>query len=94
MKKQRRGRRTSAARDERHYWLDEPRNVNRIVYALCAVCGLLLVIDPLIHKHGPFAIEHWLGFYGIFGFLACVALVFIARQLRRILMRPEDYYDD
>ena len=94
MKKERRGRRMSAAREERRYWLDEPRNVNRIVYALCAICGLLLVIDPLVHKHGPFAIEHWLGFYGIFGFLACVALVLIARQLRRILMRPEDYYDD
>ena len=33
------------------------------------------------------------GFYGIFGFVACVALVLIAKQLRRVLMRPEDYYD-
>ena len=94
MKEEARGRRTSAAQGERRYWLDEPRNVDRIVYALYAVCGLLIVIDPLVHKHGPFAIGHWLGFYGIFGFLACVALVFIARQLRRIVMRQEDYYDD
>jgi hypothetical protein len=33
------------------------------------------------------------GFYGWFGFVACVALVLIAKQLRRIVMRPEDYYD-
>ena len=26
-------------------------------------------------------------------FLACVALVLIAKQLRKVLMRPEDYYD-
>ena len=57
------------------------------------VCGLLLVIDVFVPKHGPFAIEHIYGFYGIFGFLACVALVLIAKQLRRVLMRPEDYYD-
>ena len=31
--------------------------------------------------------------YGIFGFVACVALVLIAKQLRKVLMRREDYYD-
>lgn len=84
----------AAAKDARRYWLDEPRNVDRIVYALYAVCALLLVIDPLIHKHGPFAVEHWFGFYGIYGFVGCVALVLGAKELRKLLMRPEDYYDD
>ena len=82
-----------ALADEPPRWLDDPRNVNRIVYALYAVCALLLVIDPLVEKHGPFAIEHWLGFYGIFGFVGCVFLVLAAKGLRRIVMRPEDYYD-
>lgn len=81
-------------RGEKRYWLDEPRNVDRIVWALYAVCGILLVIDPLIHKHGPFAVEHWFGFYGIYGFVACVGLVLAAKELRKLLMRPEDYYDD
>lgn len=85
---------SSVTQEEKQYWLDDLRNVNKIVYALYAVCGLLLVIDPLIHKHGPFAIEHWFGFYGIYGFVACVALVLAAKELRRILMRSEDYYDD
>ena len=88
------GKRSAAAEGEKRYWLDDLRNVDKIVYALYAICGVLLVIDPFIHKHGPFAIEHWFGFYGIFGFVACVALVLAAKQLRRILMRPEDYYDD
>ena len=57
------------------------------------LCALLLVIDPFVHKHGPFKIEHIWGFYGIFGFVACVAVVLIAKQLRKVLMRPEDYYD-
>ena len=94
MTKKQQGKPDAAAQGEKRYWLDDLRNVDKIVYALYAICGLLLVIDPFIHKHGPFAIEHWPGFYGIFGFVACVALVLAAKQLRRILMRPEDYYDD
>jgi hypothetical protein len=57
------------------------------------ICAFLIVIDVFVPKHGPFAIEHFFGFYGFFGFVACVALVLIAKQLRRVLMRPEDYYD-
>lgn len=95
MKKERQSERAPVAKDERRYWLDETRNVDKIVYAVYAICGLLLVIDPLINKYGPFAIEHWFGFYGIYSFVACVALVLAARGvLRRLLMRPEDYYDD
>jgi hypothetical protein len=86
--------RTHAPRPgERRYWLDDPRNVDRIVYALYAICAALLAIDIFVHKHGPFAIEHLFGFYGIFGFVACVALVLAARALRVVLMRPEDYYE-
>ena len=74
-------------------WIDDPKNVDRIVYALYAVCALLVVIDPFVHKHGPFAIEHVWGFYAIYGFVACVGLVLAAKLLRVILMKPEDYYD-
>ena len=75
------------------YWLDNPRNVDRLVHGFYAVCGILLAIDVFVPKHGPFALEHVIGFYGLYGFVACVALVLIAKQLRRVLMRPEDYYD-
>lgn len=78
---------------EKRYWLDNPRNVNRVVWGVYAVCAVLLLIDPLVPKHGPFPIEHVFGFYGIFGFVACVGLVLAAKGLRVILMRPEDYYD-
>lgn len=78
---------------ERAYWLDNPANVDRLVRWFYIACGLVLVIDPFVHKHGPFEIEHIWGFYGIYGFVACAALVLISKQLRKILMRPEDYYD-
>jgi hypothetical protein len=79
--------------DEKRYWLDDPANVDRLVRAFYAVCALVVAIDVFVPKHGSFVIEHLFGFYGWFGFLACVALVLIAKQLRRVLMRPEDYYD-
>ena len=79
--------------DERRYWLDNPRNVDKLVYGLYGVCALLILIDLLVPKHGPFPIEHYFGFYGIFGFVACVGLVLAAKAMRTILIRPEDYYD-
>ena len=79
--------------NEKRYWLDDGANVTRLVRVFYVVCVLLIAIDVFVPKHGPFAIEHWFGFYGFFGFLACVALVLIAKQLRRVLMRSENYYD-
>ena len=74
-------------------WIDYPKNVDKIVYALYALCVFLLVIDPFVHKHGPFAIIYIWGFYAFYGFIACVGLVIAAKWLRVIVMRPEDYYD-
>ena len=33
------------------------------------------------------------GFYAGYGFVACVLLVLIAKEMRKLLMRREDYYD-
>ncbi len=39
--------------------------------------------------------EEWPQFYAIFGFVACVVLVLIAKYiLRPLVMREEDYYDN
>ena len=78
---------------EPKYWLDDPHNVDRVAWTLYGVCALLFVVDVMVPKHGPYAVEHLFGFYGIFGFVACVGLVLTAKGLRRILARPEDYYD-
>ena len=74
-------------------WLDDKRNVDRVAWSVYAVCGFLLLIDVLVPKHGPFSLEHLLGFYAIFGFAAYVALVVAAEALRALVARPEDYYD-
>ena len=78
---------------EKHYWLDDKRNVDKIVYALVAVCALLFVADFFYHKHTHFGFEGWFGFFAWYGFIVCVGLVLAAKEMRKFLKRDEDYYD-
>ena len=79
--------------EDRKYWLDEPGNVKKIIWALFAVCAALFLADAFYHKHSHFEAENFFGFYAIFGFVVCVALVLAAKGMRLFLMRSEDYYD-
>ncbi|MBN4083083.1 hypothetical protein JYU08_00190 [bacterium AH-315-B06] len=79
---------------DRKYWLDRPGSIDKIYWALCALCALLFIADAVYVKHPTFAVEAWFGFFAIFGFVFSVGLVLSAKQLRRILIRKEDYYDD
>ncbi|HIF37930.1 MAG TPA: hypothetical protein EYQ69_01530 [Gemmatimonadetes bacterium] len=45
------------------------------------------------HRHEYHDLEGLLGFYLWYAFGGIVLLVVIAKVLRRILMRPENYYD-
>lgn len=78
---------------EKVYWLDQPKNISLIVWALVAVCIALFFADAFYHKHAYFEIEHLFGFYGLFGFTVYVGLVLTAKWLRKFLMRQEDYYE-
>lgn len=80
-------------RKDARRWLDEPRNVTRIVYGLATLCGLALLADFGYTKNPHFAAEGWHGFYAIYGFVVSVGLVLGAKQLRRLLKRDEDYYE-
>ena len=77
----------------RKYWLDSSANVSKLYRGLWALGLALLAIDLVLHKHEDFAFAAWIGFYCLFGFLACVVLVLVAKRLRRVLMRAEDYYE-
>lgn len=78
---------------EKQHIFDNPRNIKRLLRVFFGLCAVLLLLDFVHHRHMIHDWEHLWGFYGIFGFVACVALVLAAKALRKILMRPEDYYD-
>jgi len=80
-------------KDKRHVF-DDPRNVKRVIYALCIVCALSLIADLFVHRHVEHPWESLFGFYSVFGFVGIGVLVLLAKELRKIIMRREDYYDD
>ena len=67
----------------RTYWLDKPGNDTRRGRGLCTPSGALLAMDVVVPKHGrTFAVEHTSASTAWFGFIACVVLVLVAKQLR------------
>ncbi len=79
--------------DKKQYLFDKPENVNRLLRGFYALCGLLFVLDFFIHRHASRDWEQLPGFYAIYGFVAFVVLVLVAKLLRKLVMRREDYYD-
>lgn len=73
-------------------WVDRPGNLKKIVYGLYILCAGLFAADFLYHKHTYLAIENIPGFYALYGFFMCAALVVCAKGMRVFLKRPEDYY--
>jgi hypothetical protein len=75
-------------------WFDHPQNIRRLRHGFYAVLVLLVLPDFFIHKHTLFSsVEGWPGFYALFGFIACVAIILISKVLGFVLKRREDYYD-
>lgn len=78
---------------QKQHLFDNPRNVSRLLAGFYVVCVILFVLDFILHRHISLTWEKLPGFYALFGFVACVALVLIAKEMRKIVMRKEDYYD-
>ena len=79
---------------EKQHFFDSPENVRNALHVFYAFCLGLLLVDLVYHRHVIHAWEAVWGFYGLFGFIACVTLVLVAKELRKVLKRREDYYDD
>ena len=78
---------------DKTWWLDRSENVRTVYRGLWAIGLLLLALDLLIHRHEEWTWAEVFGFYSLYGFVACVLLVLTAKALRRVLKRPEDYYE-
>lgn len=79
--------------DKQHIF-DKPKNVKRLLAIFYSILVLLLIGDFFVHKHAYFPWEERPEFYAVFGFVACVILVLVAKYiLRPLVKRKEDYYD-
>ncbi len=75
------------------HWLDRPGSVALLVKLLVGLAVLTVLADLFYHKHGEYGFQEWIGFDAVYGFVSCVVLVLVARGLRRLLLRREDYYE-
>ena len=75
-------------------WFDKPENIKKMLKVFYVICGLLVLVDFLVHRHIYHDWENIPVFYAIYGFIGCVVLVIIAAEMRKFLMRGEDYYDE
>lgn len=74
-------------------WADKPANQRRVRIALYVVCLLLIGIEFLVHRHTYNSVEVMPVFYALYGFAALLFAVVVAKGLRRLVKRSEDYYD-
>ena len=73
-------------------WVDDRKKVDRFFWGLVVLGAVLVVLDLFYTKKTYFDIEHFFGFYALYGFFMCAALVIAAKAMRIILMRDEKYY--
>lgn len=82
-----------AEEGEKPGFFDRPATRRGLWIGLVALCAGFALAGFLVDTHGYFAVEDFGVFYAIFGFAVFSFIVLAGQHLRKILMRPEDYYD-
>ena len=76
----------------RPHWLDEPRKVRLLWRGFLAVLAATVLAELAVALHPHFSVESLFGFHALYGFLACLAMIVVAKGLGLLLKRPDDYY--
>lgn len=68
--------------------------MRRLWIAFIAVLVLPVLAELALEPHPHFAIERLFAFNALYGFLACAALIVLAKAIGLFLKRPDTYYDE
>ena len=78
-------------------FFDKEKNVKTFLIVFYISLVILLIADVIatkMHlKHDHIEIGNAYEFYAFYGFVSCVMLIFIAKVLRVLIKRDENYYD-
>jgi hypothetical protein len=80
--------------DELPGWFDRPKNARLLKRIAYVTVLILFVSDFFIHYHVNLGWENVPGFWTLFGFLASVILIAMAKIGGKSLKAKEDYYDE
>lgn len=73
------------------------RHLKTVTRLCCGLLALLIVGDWFLvgKEHAHTTVEHWFGFWSVFGFVSCIAIIFISKWYGHLgIMKREDYYGD
>ena len=76
------------------HWLVRPTTIRWIWRVSIVVLALTVLAQLVFPVKGYFAVDGWLGFGAVYGFLACVVMVIVAKGLGLFLKRDQHYYDE
>ncbi len=74
------------------HWLDEPRNVRLLWRLFLGILALTVLAELVVALHPHFEVDALFGFHAAYGFLACAAMIVVAKLLGAFLKRPDSYY--
>lgn len=78
---------------EQEHWLVRPATVRGLWWGGVILLALTIAAQFVVPFKGYFGIDGWLAFGAVFGFIACAALVLLAKALGILLKRSERYYE-
>ena len=74
-------------------WTSHPKAGLFVFIAIAVLSAGLFVADFAVHRHEYIHLAEFKGFYALFGFAAFGLVVLSGWPLRRLLGRPENYYE-
>lgn len=76
-------------------FFDKPKNIKNLKIIFYIALAITVISDFfVVRKYVHFPWENVPGFYALFGFVACVLIIVLAKTLGyKWLMKKENYYD-
>ncbi|MFT6285808.1 MAG: hypothetical protein ACJA09_000543 [Alcanivorax sp.] len=74
------------------HWLVKPATIRRLWWTFSVILALTVIAQFKWGAKGYFGIDGWPGFAALYGFLACLIMVLVAKLLGKVLKRDQRYY--
>jgi hypothetical protein len=77
---------------EHQAWLVRAASIRLLWRLFAGVLVFTLLAQFVIKVKGYFVIDGWPAFAAVFGFIACLLMVLVAKALGVVLKRDQEYY--